>query len=237
MGAPTYVRTAGAPTAAGNSSPISFSLSGTTVGNLLVMVFSQARRETSPSTVTYSTPTGWTYIGDQYYALADLSPAGADHWVSTVAFARVATTGMSGPTFTHTGTGGSFADGLIYEYTPARVVGFDTDFGLTSNPTPSTTYPAGSASSIIWNIASSNALFVSTAFSVTNANSFTTDGSSGATMYKGTFMHRDGVSGTTNLPTVTDSSANSTNNWYPWVSLGVELVALGGIFTDGAAHL
>jgi hypothetical protein len=237
MAAPTYVGTAGATTATGNSSPVGFSLTPSAAGNLLVLVFSQARRETSPSAVTYSTPTGWTYIGDQYYALADLSPTGADHWVSTVAYATVATTGMSAPSLVHTATGGSFAAGLIYEYTPARVAGFATDSGLTSNPTPSTTYAAGPASSIVWNIASSNALFVSNTFSVTSANSFTTDNSSGRTMYKGTFMHRDGVSGTTNLPTLTDSSANAANNWYPWVSLGVELVALGGIFTDGASHL
>jgi len=228
MAAPAFVRIAGTPTSLGNGSPKVFDLAGQTAGNLLVLVWSQARRESgTPSAVTYSTPTGWTYIGDQYYELADLARPGQVHWASTVAFAVTATAGMSSaPSFTHTGTGGSFADGLIYEYTPAKVVGYETDFGLTSNPTPSTTYAAGPASSIIWNIASSNEVGVPTTFTTTNANSFTNDGNSANSLYKGTFTHRDGVSGTTNLPTVTDTSADPTYNWYPWVSLGVELVAI-----------
>lgn len=238
MAAPAFVRNAGAPTGLGNASPVAFTLGGQTAGNLLVLVYSQARREQSaPSPVTYTTPSGWTTIGDQYYELPDLLRSGEFHWASTFACATIATAGMSAPTVVHTGTGGSFAYGQIYEYKPARVVGFETDFGLTSNPTPSTTYAAGPASSIIWNIASSNEVGSPFTFTTTSANSFTNDADNGNTMYKGKFMHRDGVSGTTNLPTVTDPVAAAIYNWYPWVSLGVELVALGGIFTDGASHL
>jgi hypothetical protein len=227
MGAPTYVRIAGAPTALGNGSPVTFTFGGQTVGNLLVLVYSQARRaQSAPSPVTYTTPSGWTTIGDQYYELPDLGRPGEFHWASTFACATIATAGMSAPTVVHTGQSGSFAYGQIYEYTPARVVGFDTDFGLLSNPTASTTYAAGPASSIIWNIASSNAVGSATAFTTTNANSFTIDLATGNTMYKGTFTHRDSVSGTTNLPTVTDASAYDPFNWYPWVSLGVELAGI-----------
>jgi hypothetical protein len=226
MAAPTYVRTAGG-LGSGNSSPYVVNYSGQTAGNLLVFCFSQARREQSdPAPVTYTTPTGWSYIGDQYYELPDLLRSGEFHWASTVAFATIATTGGSSVSLTHTGTGGSFAYGQIYEYTPAKVMGFETDFGLTSNPTPSTTYAAGSASSLVWNIASSNAVGSFTTFTTTSANSFTNDADSANSLYKGKFMHRDGVSGTTNLPTVTDTSAAAIYNWYPWVSLGVELVAI-----------
>jgi hypothetical protein len=64
------------------------------------------------------------------------------------------------------------------------------------------------------------------AFTTTSANSFTVDVATGNSLYKGTFAHRDGVSGTTNLPTVTDPVAAAIYNWYPWVSLGVELAAV-----------
>ena len=206
---------------------MTFTLGGQTAGNLLVLVFSQARREGgTPAAVTYTTPTGWTYIGDQYYELPDLARPGEFHWASTFACATIATAGMSAPTVVHTGQGGSFAYGIIYEYEPARVVGYEYDFGLTSNPTPSTSYAAGPASSLIWNIASSNAVGSGTTFSTTSANSFTNDFDAGFSLYKGTFTHRDGVSGTTNLPTVTDISALAIYNWYPWVSLGVELAAV-----------
>ena len=226
MAAPAFVRLAGG-LGAGNSSPYVVNYSGQTAGNLLVFCFSQARRESgTPSAVTYTTPSGWTTIGDQYYQLDDLLRPGEVHWASTVAYATIATTGGTSVSLTHTGSGGSFAYGQIYEYTPARVVGFETDFGLTSNPTPSTTYAAGSASSLVWNIASSNAVGSGTTFATTSANSFTNDLDSANSLYKGKFMHRDGVSGTTNLPTVTDASAYDPFNWYPWVSLGVELAAI-----------
>ena len=226
MAAPAFVQIAGAPTTLGNASPVAFTLGGQTAGNLLVLVYSQARRaQSAPSPVTYTTPSGWTSIGDQYYELPDLLRSGEFHWASTFACATIATAGMSAPTVVHTGQGGSFAYGQIYEYKPARVVGFETDFGLTSNPTPSPTYAAGSASSLIWNIASSNEVGSPFTFTTTNANSFTVDLATGNTMYKGTFTHRDGVSGTTNLPTVTDPVAAAIYNWYPWVSLGVELAA------------
>ena len=227
MAAPAFVRIAGTTTFVGNASPVDFSLAGQTVGNLLVLVYSQARRESgTPAAVTYTTPSGWTTIGDQYYELPDLLRSGQVHWASTFACATIATAGMSAPTFTHTGTGGSRSEGLIYEYKPARVVGYEYDFGLLSNPTASTTYAAGPASSIIWNIASSNDTGVSTQFTTTSANSFTNDADTGGSLYKSKFMHRDGVSGTTNLPTVDDASALSIYNWYPWVSLGVELAAV-----------
>jgi hypothetical protein len=227
MAAPAFVRIAGTPVNLGNASPSAFTLGGQTAGNLLVLVYSQARREGgTPAAVTYTTPSGWTTIGDQYYELPDLLRSGQVHWASTFACATIATAGMSAPTVVHTGTGGSFAYGQIYEYDPAKVVGFETDFGLLSNPTASTTYAAGAASSLIWNIASSNDVGVSTQFTTTSANSFTNDADNGNSLYKGKFMHRDGVAGTTNLPTVDDASALSIYNWYPWVSLGVELAAV-----------
>lgn len=237
MAAPAFVRIAGG-LGAGNSSPYVVSYSGATVGNLLVFCFSQARRESgTPATATYTTPSGFTYIADKYYQLPDLLRTNEVHWASTVAFATIATTSGASVSLSHTGTGGSFAYGNIYEYEPAKVVGFESYYGLVSNPTAATTYAAGAVSSIIWNIASSNEVGSSTTFTTTNANSFTNDVDSANSLYKSKFMHRDGVSGTVNLPTVTDVSALEIYNWYPWVSLGVELVALGGIFTDGAAHL
>ena len=227
MAAPAFVRIAGNPANLGNGSPVVFTFGGQTAGNLLVLVYSQARRaQVAPSPVTYTAPSGWTTIGDQYYELPDLARPGEFYWASTFACATIATAGMGAPTVVHTGQAGSFAYGQIYEYKPARVVGYETDYGLTSNPTPSTTYAAGPASSLIWNIASSNEVGSAFAFTTTNANSFTVDIATANTMYKGTFTHRDGVSGTTNLPTVTDPVAYNLYNWYPWVSLGVELAAV-----------
>jgi len=218
----TYIAVRGTDGTSGASSPETITMSGVGTGTRLLLIWNHGGGNGAVTGPDYVTPAGWTFVGSAY---RHVNSGGVDWFASTVVYTKVAAADTSVQV---AWTGGSFSGrsrGAVYEFSASEVAKVESFVGAPSPITGQQITDLGLDTSVFYAATAAGLASLGVNFTVDSLNDFTQLGTGSDTTFKLWRGYRDLVTGTIDLPELTNTQDGGS--LYPWASVAVALSGQG----------